>query len=379
MNDDAVSSTLATEAVRALDSVSLPSHYYTDPDILALEHERIFYRCWNFAGYTSQFDKPGDFVTCPVGEESIIVILGDDHELRAFYNVCRHRAHVLLEGAGHVSAITCPYHAWTYHTDGRLRYARNSDKVAGFDKTRFCLSPVRVEKFCGFVFVNLDLEAAPLAEQVPGLADEFRAYEPRLDHLRLVYRQEFTTESNWKNVIDNYNENYHTPKVHPVLASILDDSYRVVLKGSYLRHQSDASPGLDGGFEVGNADYPQHLTWWLWPNLCPMSIPGGGFRVLHITPDGPERTRETYDFYLPYSEPSEEQWQQIRFACDVINMEDVSVAEGIQRGLRSRSFEQSYIMLDPEGGPWSEHAVSHFKGMVLEALGHGNLVQGAAG
>ena len=182
------------------------------------------------------------------------------------------------------------------------------------------------------------------------------------------HRKEFTINSNWKNVVDNYNENYHTPKVHPVLASILDESYTVVLKGKYLRHQSDANPGIDGGFNVEDNDYPQHLNWWLWPNLCPMAIPGGGFRVLHIMPDGPERTKETYDFYLPYAEPTEEQWRQIHFATDVINAEDIGVAEGIQRGLHSRSFERSYIMLDPKHGAWSEHAVSHLKRLVLEAL-----------
>jgi phenylpropionate dioxygenase-like ring-hydroxylating dioxygenase large terminal subunit len=352
------------------EAYSLPSHYYTDPDILRLECEHIFYRSWNFSGHVSQLTKCGDYVTCTVGEESIIVMRGEDEQLRGFYNVCRHRGHWLLEGEGHVSAINCPYHAWRYATDGQLVYARNSDKVPGFDRSAFCLKQVRVEVFCGFVFVNLDVDAVPLEEQVPGFADELRAYEPHVDELTLVYRKRFTVESNWKNVVDNYNENYHTPVVHPVLASILDDSYHVDLKGKYLSHVSDATAGESGGFEVQGQAYAQHLTWWLWPNLCPMSIPGGGLRVLHIMPDGPQRTRETYDFYMPYAEPTEEQWKQINFAADVVNVEDLGVAEGIQRGLRSRSFDRSYIMLDPNRGEWSEHAVSHFKKLVLEAL-HG--------
>ena len=99
-----------------------------------------------------------------------------------------------------------------------------------------------------------------------------------------------------------------------------------------------------------------------------MSIPGGGFRVLHIMPDGPERTRETYDFYLPYAEPTEAQWRQIRFATEVVNAEDVRVAEGIQRGLRSKSFDRSYVMIAPQNAEWSEHAISHLKSLVLEAL-----------
>ena len=350
------------------DSYSLPAHYYTDPEILAREHERIFYRCWNFAGHRSQFRKPGAFVTCTVGDESIIIIRDQDGRLKAFYNVCRHRGHWLLEGSGHVDVITCPYHAWTYNTDGTLRFARKSTDVPGFDSGKFCLNPVRVEMFCGFVFVNLDPDAAALSEQMPGLEQEMCDYEPAIDELTLVHRKAFVIESNWKNLVDNYNENYHTPVIHPVLASNLDESYRVVAHGKYLSHSSAARPGLAGGFEIDRANYPQHRNWWLWPNLCPMSMPGGGFRVLHIMPDGPERSRETYDFYLPYTEPTDEQWRQINFAAEVVNAEDVGVAEGIQRGQRPRSFERSYIMLDPERGAWSEHALSHFKNLVLQTL-----------
>ena len=350
------------------DDRSLPAHYYTDPEILAREHERIFYRCWNFVGHRSQFREAGDFVTCTVGAESIIVIRDRDDRLKAFYNVCRHRGHWLLEGSGHVDVITCPYHAWTYNTDGTLRHARKSKNVPGFDAGKFCLNPVRVDIFCGFVFVNLDPDATALAEEVPGLEREMRDYEPKIDDLTLVHRKTFVIESNWKNLVDNYNENYHTPVVHPVLASNLDESYRVVAHGKYLSHSSDAQPGLAGGFEIDRANYPRHCNWWLWPNLCPMSMPGGGFRVLHIMPDGPERSRENYDFYLPDAAPTDAQWRQINFAADVVNAEDVGVAEGIQRGQRSRSFERSYIMLDPERGAWSEHAVTHFKNFVLQAL-----------
>ena len=372
MNDQvtSINSTISVPTAAAEVPLSLPSHYYSDAEIYDLEMRKIFHCSWIFAGYRSQLRNAGDYITAQVGDEHVIVVRDHDNTLRGFYNVCRHRAHRLLEDTGHVKDITCPYHAWRYGLDGSLKYARNSDRVTGFDATQFCLRGVQVEDFCGIIFVNLDNHAAPLIEQVPQFAEELRDYEPRLDRLQLVYRRQITIESNWKNVVDNYNENYHTPVVHKLLASILDDSYRVILKGKYLRHESNASPGADGGFQVTTADYPKHVTWWLWPNLCPMSIPGGGFRILHVKPDGPNRTQETYDFYLPYAEPTDAQWRQIHFAVDVINAEDIGVAESIQRGLRSRSFDRSYIMIDPELGPYSEHAVAHFKDMVLDAL-HG--------
>ena len=350
--------------------LSLPPSYYTDKEIYQLELERIFYRSWNFAGYASQLRCSGDYVTCRVGEESIIVVRGHDGILRAFYNVCRHRGHWLLEDSGTVSTITCPYHAWSYETNGELRYARESDRVRNFDKARFCLNAVLVEEFCGFVFVNLDIGATSLTEQVPGLAEEFRRYEPRLDSLHLVHRQRVVIESNWKNVVDNYNENYHTPKVHPILASTLDmEDYTVHTHGKYFRHASSVNDeGLEGGFVVNDNTYNRHDTWWLWPNLCPMCFPGGGFRVLHIMPDGPQRTVEHYDFYLPQEIPSEHQWTQIKYACEVINAEDIGVCEGVQRGQRSRGFEQGHILVDAEQRWWSEHAVLDFKNLVLQSL-----------
>ena len=152
----------------------LPATYYTDPAIYQLEMERIFHRSWNFAGYTAELRKPGDYLTCRVGEESIIVVRGQDQKLRAFYNVCRHRGHWLLEGAGNIGAITCPYHAWSYETNGELRFARASEQVPGFDKKHFCLKQVRVEVFCGFVFVK-SLPVRSSTARTSGFAKGFSA------------------------------------------------------------------------------------------------------------------------------------------------------------------------------------------------------------
>ena len=115
----------------------------------------------------------GDYTTFETAGQNIVVVRGKDGTLRAFYNVCKHRAHELLKGAGRTTVITCPYHAWSYHIDGSLRTARGSEKVEGFDNSEFCLTPVLVEEFCGFVFINMDHDAAPLAEQSKGLEGQY--------------------------------------------------------------------------------------------------------------------------------------------------------------------------------------------------------------
>src|SRR5215468_3345635 len=164
-------------------SYTLPASYYFDPAIYAREREAIFYRSWSFVGHIAQLREAGNYITCRIGDQGVLVMRGKDSVLRAFYNVCSHRAHELLAGSGTAKVITCPYHAWSYHSDGRLRTARGSEKMAGFDAGEFCLKPVQVEELCGFVFVNLDPQAAPLKQQSGAFESEMRRYCPEIDRL----------------------------------------------------------------------------------------------------------------------------------------------------------------------------------------------------
>src|SRR5262245_47516101 len=126
-------------------SYTLPAAYYTDPGVFEREKECIFFRSWNFACHQSQVREPGRYVACAIADQNIAVLRGHDGQLRAFYNVCSHRAHELLTGCGKAKLITCPYHAWTYQLDGRLRTAAGQKKVDDFEAQDFALKPVRVE------------------------------------------------------------------------------------------------------------------------------------------------------------------------------------------------------------------------------------------
>ncbi|MGH6930140.1 MAG: aromatic ring-hydroxylating oxygenase subunit alpha, partial [Dongiaceae bacterium] len=146
-------------------SYTLSAPYYTDPGIFEREKEAIFYRSWNFVGHVEQLREVGSYVTCRIADQNIFVMRGKDQTLRAFYNVCSHRAHELLRDRGQVKVITCPYHAWSYHLTGELRTARGSEDVEGFRTAEFCLKPVRLAALGSFLFINLDPDAAPLAAQ----------------------------------------------------------------------------------------------------------------------------------------------------------------------------------------------------------------------
>ena len=143
-------------------SYTLPGTYYFDPDIYEREREEIFFKTWQFAGYLADLENPGDFITIDLLDQRIVIVRDRKRRLRAFYNVCAHRGHTLLEGKGNRRMITCPFHAWTYDLEGNLKAAGNSENVAGFDADEFCLSEVRVEEFLHMVFANLDTGAATL-------------------------------------------------------------------------------------------------------------------------------------------------------------------------------------------------------------------------
>src|SRR5256714_2808722 len=155
-------------------ATSLPQRYFVSSDVFAEEQDKIFARRWLLVGHQSQIAKPGDYFVIEPAGESLIVIRDSRFEIRAFYNVCRHRGTRLKEDTcGHASAIQCPYHAWTYGLDGRLIGAPHMDDVPEFDKADYSLKPVNLEIWEGFIFVNLDgggtrLRSEATARQAPG-------------------------------------------------------------------------------------------------------------------------------------------------------------------------------------------------------------------
>jgi phenylpropionate dioxygenase-like ring-hydroxylating dioxygenase large terminal subunit len=353
-------------------SYTLPGQFYYEPAIFAHEREAIFYRTWQLAGHVSQLAVPGDYLTLEVGEESVIVLRDGTGELRAFYNVCQHRAHRLLEGAGKLKAvITCPYHAWCYGLDGALRAARHSDQVAGFDTGAFSLQPVRVEELCGFVYVNLDPDAAPLAERLGAFARDFLSFDPQPERLVRAYRKEIDVRANWKVVIENYDECYHCPVSHPSLSTAALDmpSYRIRVHEAY-HVQTSGNCGEKQGYSF-STDGPrgdEFASWLIWPNTVFEYYPGGQLTVFLNQPIGPERTLQVIEWYLPQAQPTRDEQAVIDFV-DVVREEDIPIVESVQRGLHSRGYRQGRFVVDDEGTGMSEHAVHDFQLKVLRALG----------
>ncbi|WP_170843050.1 aromatic ring-hydroxylating oxygenase subunit alpha [Streptomyces oceani] len=351
-------------------SMSLRAEAYTDPKWHAVDRQSIFGRTWQWVCHVEQLTKPGDYVSTTVAETPILVVRDRSRRLRAFYNVCKHRAHELLSGSGTTRTIVCPYHAWTYDLSGALVGARQTDQLTAFDKTEICLDQIQVEEFCGFVYVNLDPTAPPLARQAPDLAAEITQRAPDIANLTHAKRLHYDVRTNWKNVIDNFLECYHCHVAHKEFVSLVDmDTYDVKTHGIWSSHFADAGTSENAAYDVSDATVTEHAVWWLWPNTCLLRYPGrGNFMVFQVLPAGPDRTVETWDFFLESTELNEAEKESVRYIDEVLQVQDIDLVESVQRGMSTPAFDQGRIVYDPARAPGlSEHGVHHFHGLVLEA------------
>ena len=353
-------------------SYTIPSSLYLDEKIYEQEKQNIFYCNWHYAGHASQLSKTGDYLTASVADESVFIVRCQDETLRGFYNVCRHRAHQLLEGSGNTHNIVCPYHAWSYALTGELRHARNSEKVPGFDKSEFCLQPVQVDTLCDFVFFNLDLEADSLKNQAPGLEQDLQERLPNLDQMKPL--DTFTygpaaMAANWKVVVDNFLECYHCAPAHPDFATLFDmSSYQMETFSNWSRQLGPDTRAKNTAYALA-PDSPNRsgAFWYLWPTTTINLLPGEPYLlVLSFLPLDHERT-SFFGHRYGLSDNSQVDAQD-HYMNTVLGPEDAALCESVQKGLKSQSYDQGRFIVDPDLSGIAEHAVHQFHRLVLAAL-----------
>ncbi|MEU8235538.1 ring-hydroxylating oxygenase subunit alpha [Actinoplanes sp. NPDC048967] len=350
-------------------SRSLRAAAYTDPKWFDLDLRAVLGRTWQWICHVEKLRAPGSYVAATVAGMPIALVRDRSGRLRAFYNVCKHRAHELLSGSGTTGTIVCPYHAWVYDLDGTLRGARRADRLPDFDRTGIGLDQIAVEEFAGFVYVNLDPGAVPLAEQAPDLAAEIAFWAPDVAGLTFARRLTYDVRSNWKNVIDNFLECYHCHIAHREFVGLVDmDTYEVRTHGIWSSHFAEAGRPDNPAYDISAASVTQHAVWWLWPNTCLLRYPGrGNFMVFQVVPAGPDRTLETWDFYFETDQLQDAEVEAVRYIDEVLQRQDIAIVESVQRGMATPAFDQGRIVYDPESPGLSEHGVHHFHGLILRA------------
>ena len=200
---------------------SLSQPFYSDPGIYEEDLTHIWYREWIFAASAAEVPKPGSYVTLQLGRYPVVVVRGGDNEVRAFHNSCRHRgSRICSKPSGQAAKLVCPYHQWTYETDGRLLWAK--DMGDDFEPKNHGLKPVHCAVAAGMVFICV-AERAPDFSAVKAEADRYTAPH-KLSDLKVAHRSSIVEGGNWKLVLENNRECYHCAGSHPALCRTFDDN-----------------------------------------------------------------------------------------------------------------------------------------------------------
>lgn len=335
---------------------TIPSAWYFDADIYALECRRVFGGAWLVAARLDQLAGPGDFATIEIAGEPIVVLRDEQGMLRAFHNVCRHRAaQVMNAPCGHATKLRCRYHGWTYDLTGRLRGTPEFDGVEEFRKEEQGLPPLAVDTWGPLVFVHMGEPAQPLADFLAPLPE--RAAELGISGVKFVARREYEMACNWKVFVDNYQDGgYHVNTVHPGLAGALDYAhYRTEnhAHGSVQISPLKASDDVTvGKVRTGTNAY----YWWVYPNLM-INLYEGVMDTNLVLPLGPDRCKVLFDFYFTRTDGADAE----KYIADSIavahqvQLEDMGVCDEVQRGLKSRTYDTGRFSVKRESGGYHFH------------------------
>lgn len=328
--------------------------WYTDPAIHRREQERIFRRSWQYVGHVGQLEEPGARFAAAAGDVPVLVVRDEIGELRAFLNVCRHRGAVLVEGEGRGATIQCSYHAWTYDLDGALRAAPRADREAQFEATELGLRPLQVDTWGPLIFVNPDLDAAPLAEALGELPALVAQAGLDLDAVHFRERVPYRVEANWKIVAENFLECYHCPVAHREFSAAVEtdpDAYILEAHDAFWSQYCVAKDG-DGMGQF-------HL---LWPTFRLNAFPGPlNVSVASLVPEGPERSRGFFDYFFG-QDVSDGQARELLALDDRVGREDRCLVESVQRGVRSGLLDRGRLL------PQSEKLVAGFQRRIADTL-----------
>ena len=341
----------------------IPWAWYSDPEILRLEQERIFGRSWQYVGHTGQVEKPGDVVVAQAGAIPVLVTRDEAGELHGLLNVCRHRGSIVVDEPGNRKSLQCPYHAWTYGLDGALRAAPRAEREGGIDLAALSLVRLALGRWGPFLFVNPEPGASPLAELLGELPELVASAGIDVDRLRFHHRGAAELAANWKLVCENFLECYHCPVAHPGFSALVDVSPEAygLEQGRWHSSQLGSVRQNGRGLDVdGNVEHGQFH--FLWPNLVLNIYPGrANLSLGPIAPLAPERTGRFLDYF--FGEEVEQRWIDELLAFDEqVGREDAALVERAQRGVRAGVVEHGALL------PQSERLIVHFQALMAEAL-----------
>lgn len=364
---------------------------YTSPEFFELEQQKVFASSWVPVGCISDLRLPGDAIVTKVAGQSIIVTRDQEGQLRAFYNVCRHRGTRLLdEGCQKIKRfVRCPYHNWAYDLQGKclgtplftgsdipqdMQGIFDMSSVKKFDKADYGLYPINVDSWGFLVLVNLDASPDPLPEQLGDVPQRCANY--RLEEWETVREKVYHIKANYKLIGENFMEYYHLPWVHPELAKVSKMEHHYRWQGPGMYNGMTTTPISNNTAEGGWIGLPPLSTLsssereaarfiWLFPNVAINVLPNHCF-IMITEPISPGYTVETTRILVPpesdRSSDREGALDELAKFWDLVNLQDVEIVERVQEGLSTRAYEGGRMCFK------FEEPIHRFQNMIIDRL-----------
>jgi choline monooxygenase len=357
---------------------TLASRFYTDPTVLDIEKEKIFRRTWQLVGTTMQpcgetsgvkktIADPETYFTAEIAGEPILVIRDKQGTLRAFSNVCRHRAGPIALGSGCKNVMRCQYHGWTYTLEGKLIGTPDVEGVEFFDRSTMGMVPLRLDTWGDLIFVTFDNNAEPLAKVLGGIPSQARGFD--FDSLKLAERRDYVIDCNWKVYVDNYLEGYHIPIAHPGLMKEIDyaqyrtDTYRYYSQQFAPIRAMKPDDDTERAYAPGTGNLKEALYFWIFPNLM-LNIYPDNLSTNLIIPLSHDKTLTIFEWFF-HDTDSPVSRQRIEKAVafsEEVQQEDIMLCTNVQKGLNSSTYDRGRYSVKRENG------VHHFHMLLREFL-----------
>jgi phenylpropionate dioxygenase-like ring-hydroxylating dioxygenase large terminal subunit len=356
---------------------SFPALMYTSEEVYQLERSQFFSKSWIYVGHTSQLSGANSYFTTSIAEIPLVIVRDRNGTLRAFHNVCPHRAAPVAIGEGECNRFICPYHAWTFDLEGNLRGIPNFEGYEDFNPADHSLKAVHLETWESFIFVNIADDCQPFEAQLNELPALFNDY--RLSEWKRSHYIDYYTDTNWKLYVENNAENYHEPIVHKSSYSTNEvswnnsyDSIRCEARHyyylQYTPHPQDSAGGYGFKPEVIQPGLPEPMMasssiLSFWPNFawiaCPESLV-----VYTIDPQSVSRTRIRWEWFVPDTEAAQapENLERLVNLYDRVQQEDMNLLPLVQKGVESPGYVAGAL------SPSREVGVHRFQELLIEHL-----------